>query len=63
MIKKIYEKLNLSPALEHHTIKTYGSIEVWLHAFLTSALDGGKWSPSRPGRFISTKQPPDAPWI
>jgi hypothetical protein len=23
-------------------------VEVWLHEFLTSALDGGEWSSSRP---------------
>jgi len=22
----------------------YGGVEVWLHALLTSALDGGEWS-------------------
>jgi hypothetical protein len=27
---------------------TYGGVEVYLHAFLTSALDGGGWSTSRP---------------
>ena len=26
-------------------------VEVYLHSFLTSALDGGEWSVSRPGRF------------
>ena len=26
-------------------------VEVWLHSFLTSALDGGKWSGSRSGYF------------
>jgi hypothetical protein len=30
-----------------------------LHAFLTSALDGGEWSASRPGRFIPSER---APW-
>jgi hypothetical protein len=25
------------------------SVEVWLYSFLISALDGGKWSASRPG--------------
>jgi len=28
-------------------------VEVQLHAFLTSALDGGEWSALRPGCFIS----------
>ena len=26
-------------------------VEAQLHSFLTSALDGGEWSASRPGRF------------
>jgi hypothetical protein len=28
-----------------------GGVEAQLHALPTSALDGGKWSVSRPGRF------------
>jgi hypothetical protein len=34
-----------------YAIKTYVRVEVQLHAFLTSALDGGEWSASRPGHF------------
>jgi hypothetical protein len=33
-------------------------VEVWLHAFLTSAL-GGKWSAIRPGRFTLPPRYPD----
>jgi hypothetical protein len=32
-------------------MNTYVEVEVQLHAFLTSALNGGEWSGSRPGRF------------
>jgi hypothetical protein len=51
---------------EHHTIKTYWGVEVKLHAFLTSALDGGEWSASQPGRFTpgeySSRFPLDRMW-
>jgi hypothetical protein len=33
-------------------------MEVQIHAFLTSALDGGEWSASRPGRFTSGETNP-----
>jgi hypothetical protein len=36
---------------KHHAMKTYWGVEVYLHAFLTWALRGGKWSASRLGRF------------
>jgi hypothetical protein len=36
--------------------RLYGGAEVWLHAFLTSALDGGEWSASRPYRFTPRKR-------
>jgi len=44
-------------------MKTYRGVEVQLHAFLTSALDGGEWSVSRPGRFTPRKRAPGAHWI
>jgi hypothetical protein len=31
--------------------------------FLTSALDGGEWSASRPGGFINGERDPIAHWI
>jgi hypothetical protein len=31
----------------------YGGVDVWIHIFLTSALVGGEWSASHPGRFTS----------
>jgi hypothetical protein len=33
-------------------------VEVELHAFFTSALDGGEWSASRPDRFTSLGKSP-----
>jgi len=38
-------------------IKHHGGVEVWLHAFLSSALYGGKWSNLRPGSFNRGKMP------
>jgi hypothetical protein len=32
-------------------MKAYGEVDVDIHIFLTSALAGGEWSTSRPGRF------------
>ena len=32
-------------------MKAYEGGAVWLHSFLTSALDGDEWSTSRRGRF------------
>jgi hypothetical protein len=36
-------------------MKTYGGVEVYIHIFLTSALAGGEWSASRPGRQCELK--------
>ena len=35
-----------------NAVKAYRGVVVHLHAFITSALDGGKRSSSRPGHFI-----------
>jgi hypothetical protein len=50
-------------ALTEHNIKAYYGVEVSLHAFLTSALDGGEWSASRPGRFTPRDRAPGIHWI
>jgi len=44
-------------------MKTYGGVEVWRHAFLTSALDAGEWSASRPGCFTLGKRSSDTHWV
>jgi hypothetical protein len=38
-------------------MKKYWGVEVQLHAFLISALDGSVWSVSCPGRFSPRKDP------
>jgi hypothetical protein len=44
-----------SLCLIKHQDKTWG-VEVQLHAFFISALDGGEWSASNPGRVTSGKE-------
>jgi hypothetical protein len=39
-----------------YDIKAYGEVEVQLHSFLTSALDVGEWSATRPGHFHARKR-------
>jgi hypothetical protein len=39
-------------------MRAYGGVDVYIHVFLTSALAGGEWPASRPGRFI-----PNIHWI
>jgi hypothetical protein len=39
-------------------MKMSGGVELYLHAFFFSALDGDEWSISRHGRFIHTKRAP-----
>jgi hypothetical protein len=39
----------------------YGGVDVQIHIFLTSALAGGEWSASRPGRFYPQGKEPPVP--
>jgi hypothetical protein len=43
-------------------MKIYGEVEVQLHAFLTSALDGSEWLTSLPPYFISREYLLDVNW-
>jgi hypothetical protein len=44
--------VNLSLCLiKHHESKMDRGVEAWLHALLTSALNGGEWSAPRSGRL------------
>jgi hypothetical protein len=38
-------------------------VDAEIHIFLTSALDGGEWSTSRPGRFTPGERDPGTHWI
>jgi hypothetical protein len=38
-------------------MKAYRGFDLWLHAFLISALDGSEWSDSHPSQFILGKSP------
>jgi hypothetical protein len=50
-------KVKLSLCLtEHHIMTTHGGLNVQFHAFLISALDGGKWSASCSGPFTQGKR-------
>jgi hypothetical protein len=40
-------------------MKAYGVVDAYIHIFFTSALAGGEWSTSRPGRFTPGARAPD----
>jgi hypothetical protein len=46
---------------KHHAMKTYVGVEVYRHAFLTSALEGGECTASLPGRFTPPVKGPRYP--
>jgi hypothetical protein len=48
--------------IKHSVMKTYEGVEAWLHTLLSSALDEGEWSLSRPDRFTPRGMKPRYPW-
>jgi hypothetical protein len=44
-------------------MKPYGGVDVYIHVFLTSALVGGEWLASRPGRFTPGERAPGIHWL
>jgi hypothetical protein len=44
-------------------MKTNWGSDVYLHAYLTLASDGGEWSASRLGRFTPRERAPGTHWI
>jgi hypothetical protein len=46
MVNKAEVKLS-QVLIKHHTMKMYMGVEVYLHFFLTTTVDGDEWSASR----------------
>jgi hypothetical protein len=44
-------------------MKEHTGVDVETHVFFTSALVGGEWSASHPGRFTPGKRAPGTHWI
>jgi hypothetical protein len=55
--------LSLCSLTEHHAMKAYWEWRYSSTHSLTSALDGGDWSASRPGRFTLRERVPGTHWI
>jgi hypothetical protein len=50
-------------AVPVHAKKACAGVEVWLGSFLTSALNYGELSASRPGRLTPEKTAPGTHWV
>jgi hypothetical protein len=47
----------------HYTIKAYGEVDVVINIFWNSAVAGGDWLASHPGRFTLKERAPGTHWI
>jgi hypothetical protein len=59
-------KVKLSLCFFNRTPYNEGILREWRYSsmhYLTSALDGGEWSASRPGRFTPRERAPGVHWI
>jgi hypothetical protein len=56
-------KLSCAQLVKLYAMETYGGSRYITPAFLTSALDGGEWSASRPCRFPLWERVPGIHWI
>jgi hypothetical protein len=41
----------------HHAMRKYWGVELWIHTFINSELDGHEWSASHHGSFIPMSPP------
>jgi hypothetical protein len=48
--------------IKQYAMKTYGRVHIQTQVFLTSALVGGEWSASHPGRFTPVERAPGTHW-
>jgi hypothetical protein len=48
--------------IRHHVMNMYGGVAIYLHAFLTSAIQGGEWSAWRLSRFTPEERAPGTHW-
>jgi hypothetical protein len=62
VIGKVKVKLSLC-LTKHHAMKRIEGVDYSSTHSLTSALDGGEWSDSRPGRFIPRERSSGTHWI
>jgi hypothetical protein len=49
--------------IKHYAMKTYGGVNVKIHMFMISVLDGGEWTALRPGHVTPGERVPSAHWI
>ena len=57
-LRKASRKIKLSLCLiDHHTLKAYRTVEVWLRSFFTSLLYAVKWPTSGSGRLFPVEIP------
>jgi hypothetical protein len=58
-ISILCKRLNFPCAylIKHYATKVYGRVEVYIHAFFTSALGEVEWSASQPSRFTLRERP------
>jgi hypothetical protein len=47
----------------HYVMRTYGTVDVYIHVFWSSALVGGEWSASRPSCFTAGEIDHGTHWI
>jgi hypothetical protein len=49
--------------IKHYAMKAYRGVDVKTHIFLISALAGGEWLASRPGRFTPGERARCTSWV